>query len=75
MLGKFHIFVMYNLVSRLFSEYLESDRFRCSGFEMFASPQFFVGRSGQTDRLKLYARVMSCSRAKLDIFADKRLCL
>ena len=30
--------------------------------------------SGQTDLLQLYARVMSCSRAKLNLFADKRLC-
>ena len=30
--------------------------------------------SGQTDLLQLYASVMSCSRAKLNLFADKRLC-
>ena len=28
--------------------------------------------SGQTDLLKLYARVVSCSRAKLNLFVDKR---
>ena len=40
---------------------------------MFASPQFFVSFPGQTDLLKLYARVMSYSRAKLNLFLDKRL--
>ena len=34
----------------------------------------FAFLSGQTDLLQLYARAMSCSRAKLNLFADKRLC-
>ena len=41
---------------------------------MFASPQFLGSLSGKTDLLKLYARVKSSSRAKLNLFADKRLC-
>ena len=36
--------------------------------------QFFAFLSGQTDLLQLYARVMNGSRAKLNLFADKRLC-
>ena len=73
MLDKFHIFVMYK-VSRLFCEHRQSDRYRCSGFEIVASPQYFAFLSGQTDVLQLYARVMSCGRAKLNLSADKRLC-
>ena len=35
-------------------------------------PAIFLFLVGQTDLLKLYARVVSCSRAKLNLFADKR---
>ena len=73
MLDKFHIFVIYK-VSRLFKEHRQSDRYRCSGFEIVASLLFFAFLLGQTDLLQLYARVMNCSRAKLNLFTDKRLC-